>query len=167
MTATNLQPMPARVLALWCCLGLASFVSPWIVYVDWSSIRPLYVWDFVEFVENGGGAEELAKIALEIVLVAVLAAAIGMVALHRPFQGRPFLFRSLLLAMVVTLLVPYGALLVGADLATLLIVAVDGTELALWRRAVWLSGPVLRAAAVLGSLVSASIAVRPGSVRAS
>ena len=160
MTAPEIaRPIPIKVLALLCGLGLASFVSPWFVYVDWSSIRPLYLWDFVEFVDNGGGAEELARISIEVMLVAALAAAIGVVAHRRPFQARPILLRSLLFAMVGALLVSYGALLVGADLATLLIVAVDGGGLTFWRRAGWLSGPTMRATAVLASLASAWIAM--------
>lgn len=136
-------------------------VSPWLVYLDWFAIRPLYGWNFVDFVENNGAGEELTFIVLNISLVAALAAAIGIVSLRRPLGAHPALQRSLLFAMVGVLLVTYGVLAVGADLTTLLIVGVDGGGLPLWRRAAWMSGPTPRAVAVLASLASACVAVQP------
>ncbi len=156
-----------KALVLLCCLGLASFASPWFVYVDWYLIKPVFAWDFMEFVENSGGAEELAAIALEIVLVSALAVAIGVVADRRPFRARSILLRMLLLAMVGALLLVYGTLLVSADIATVLIVAADGDDLSLPTRVAWLSGPLMRAAAVLASIASAWVAVGPRRASAS
>lgn len=151
VTATHATTV--RALALGCFLGLVSLASPWLVYLDWSALRPLYAWDLLEHVDNAGGAVELATIACELLLVAALAAATGGLALNR---ARPIST----LASAAALLVAYGALLVGADLATLLIVLADGDALPLWRRALWLSGPTLRAAAVLASVASAALASR-------
>ena len=80
VTATHATTV--RALALGCYLGLVSLAAPWLVYLDWSALRPLYAWDLLEHVDNAGGAVELATIACELLLVAALGRE------HRPGDAR-------------------------------------------------------------------------------
>lgn len=155
MTAPRTRRLAGRALPFACFLGLPSLVAPLLVYVDWTVLRPLYAWTLVEHIENAGSMVELTTIAAEIALVVALAGAIGAMGMWRPLRARPVAGRWCLFGLVGLLIASYGALLVSADLATFVIVSLDGTGLGFGRRALWLSGPTMRAVSVVASLASA------------
>lgn len=151
--ATAAVPLPARLLALASGLGIVSFVSsPWIVFIDWSAVRALYVWELLAFVQSSGEARSVAVTMSAIIAVGVSAAGVGAIAVGRSLRTRSLLLRGLLICAVGVLSAAYLTLLLVGDLQILLIVAVDGDDLSFLRRMAWLSGPVLRAVAVVGSL---------------